>query len=414
MRASVDSGLSRTAKTHPVCKDWTSAATEFLRDFPQGRESAAVQTWLARIAMGWGGGWGFRPYVPVARRRANALRAVQRLAAKGKQVSPVETAGRAIATTFWGKAWCDNLESYSDFENRLPRGRTYVRNGSVVDLQIEPGKITSMVSGSRLYRIVIQIGPLDAVRWKRLKQQCGAGIGSIVELLQGRLSSSVMAVVTSRENGLFPAPTEIEMSCSCPDWAGMCKHLAATLYGVGNRLDHQPDLLFKLRQVDHLELIAEAGRKAPETRARGKKVIAGDQLADVFGIELESDVPAADARQSIPAPRGKSKKIGATKSEESAASKPKKAAASAAAKSSPRQAPAAVAKPAASQRKGLTAAARKRFAEAQRKRRQDAREKMLSMERQKNPSSPKPQKKSAKAKPAPSADGKPARRRRAV
>ncbi len=271
--------------------------------------------------MGWRGGWGYRPYVPVAQRRANAQRAAQRLAAKGKQVSPVEIAGRAIATTFWGKAWCDNLESYSDFENRLPRGRTYVRNGSVVDLQIEPGKITAMVSGSHLYRIVIQIGPLAAARWKQLKQQCGAGIGSIVELLQGRLSSSVMGVVTSRENGLFPAPAEIEMSCSCPDWAGMCKHLAATLYGVGNRLDQQPDILFKLRQVDHLELIAEAGRKAPETQARGKKVIAGDQLADVFGIELENPALAADARQSTPAPasRSKSKKIAAAKREKAAA-----------------------------------------------------------------------------------------------
>lgn len=170
----------------------------------------------------------------LAQRRANAMREVRRMAAKGKQVSPVEIAGRAIASTFWGKAWCDNLESYSDFSNRLPRGRTYLRNGSVVDLQIETGKIMSMVSGASLYRIAIRIRPLAAPRWKKLKQECGTGIGSVVELLQGRLSTSVMSVVTSRENGLFPAPAEIEMSCSCPDWAEMCKHVAATLYSVGN------------------------------------------------------------------------------------------------------------------------------------------------------------------------------------
>jgi uncharacterized Zn finger protein len=239
--------------------------------------------------MSWGGNWDYRDYVPVAERRAHALHEARRLTAKGKQVSPVEIAGRIIASTFWGKAWCENLESYSDFSNRLPRGRAYVRNGSVVDLQIEPGKVTSLVSGSDLYRITIQIRPLAASHWKRLKQQCGAGIGSVVELLQGRLSKSVMAIVTSRDSGLFPAPGEIEMACSCPDWAGMCKHVAATLYGVGNRLDHQPEFLFKLRQVDHLELIAQADRPAPKLKDAGRKTVARDQLADVFGIELEAD-----------------------------------------------------------------------------------------------------------------------------
>ena len=217
----------------------------------------------------------------------------------------------AIASTFWGRAWCDNLESYSDFSNRLPRGRTYVRNGSVVDLQIEPGKITSIVSGSSLYRIAIKIRPLAAPRWKKLKQQCGAGIGSVVELLQGRLSSSVMAVVTSHDSGLFPAPAEIEMSCSCPDWAGMCKHVAATLYGVGNRLDRQPELFFKLRQVDHLELIAEAGREAPKPKGARRKTIAKDQLANVFGIELETEGATADAQQRSPAKLPRSKKTAA-------------------------------------------------------------------------------------------------------
>jgi uncharacterized Zn finger protein len=240
-------------------------------------------------------GWGYYPpYVPVAQRRANAVREVQTMARKGTEVSPVTIDGPTIASTFWGKAWCDNLESYSDFSNRLPRGRTYVRNGSVVDLQVEAGKVTSLVSGSRLYRITIQIQPLAAPRWKKLKAQCGSQIGSLVELLQGKLSKNVMEIVTHHQTGLFPAPREIEMSCSCPDWADMCKHIAATLYAIGNRLDREPELFFKLRRVDHLDLIAQAGVGEARPKSTGKKRIAVSQLANVFGIELESPEPVAE------------------------------------------------------------------------------------------------------------------------
>lgn len=238
--------------------------------------------------MSW---WSFRPYVSVAARRAKAKKEAQRLVSKGHQVQPVEIDGRTIAETFWGKAWCDNLESYSDFANRLPRGRTYVRNGSVVDLQIEPGKVTSLVSGSEVYRITVKIKPLAPAHWKAVQSRCAGQIGSLVELLQGKLSSSVMQVVTARDAGLFPRPAEIEMSCSCPDWAGMCKHVAATLYGVGNRLDHQPDLLFKLRQVDHAELIAQATVPTAKAGSQKTRRIAEDKLGDVFGIELDASMP---------------------------------------------------------------------------------------------------------------------------
>jgi uncharacterized Zn finger protein len=239
--------------------------------------------------MSW---WSYRPYVPVAERRAKAMRKIEKLAKKGQKFSPVKIAGRKIVTTFWGQAWCDNLESYSDFSNRLPRGRTYVRNGSVLDLKIEAGKVTSMVCGSELYRITIKIKPLNGPAWKAIRTKCGQQIGSLVELLQGKLSKDVMAIVTEHSSGLFPAPREIEMSCSCPDWAGMCKHLAATLYGVGNRLDNQPELLFTLRGVDQTELIAQAGRPIITLAPSKRKSIAAADLADVFGIEFdESLVP---------------------------------------------------------------------------------------------------------------------------
>jgi len=232
-------------------------------------------------------GFGFRPYVSVAKRQANARREVEKLKKKGQIITPVKPEGRKIATTFWGKAWCDNLESYSDFSNRLPRGRSYIRNGSVVDLQIEPGKVTALVIGSELYEIAINIKPLENKVWQCIRGQCAGQIGSLVELLQGRLSKGVMEVVTRQDGGLFPRPSEIKLDCSCPDWADMCKHVAAVLYGVGTLLDQQPDLLFTLRNVDHLELIAAAGAPPVNVAATAAPTIASEELADVFGIELD-------------------------------------------------------------------------------------------------------------------------------
>lgn len=236
--------------------------------------------------------YGFRPYVPVAKRRAQALKEVEKRRKHGDKVSPVVIDGRNIANTFWGKAWCENLEGYSDFDNRLPRGRTYVRNGSVVDLQITPGKITALVSGSSLYRVTITITPVAAETWQKIKTRCAGQIGSLVELLQGKLSKEVMDIVTAREDGLFPKPREIKMSCSCPDYAGMCKHIAATMYGVGARLDHAPELLFSLRKVDHLELFESAVPATVKKTGSGKKQLVAGDVADVFGIELAEPVAA--------------------------------------------------------------------------------------------------------------------------
>src|SRR5438552_604721 len=233
-----------------------------------------------------------RPYVSAAEKRRNAEREVAKLRKRGQSVSPVRIEGRTIAKSFWGQAWCANLERYSDYENRLPRGRTYVRNGSVIDLQIAKGEISAMVAGSELYQIKIAIAPVTRARWKSICRDCAGTVDSLVELLQGRLAKGVMDRVCREGDGLFPSPTEIKLSCSCPDWADMCKHVAAALYGVGARLDERPELLFKLREVDHLELVAEAGDaavRAPGSGApSGSKTIATGDLADVFGIELDA------------------------------------------------------------------------------------------------------------------------------
>ena len=245
--------------------------------------------------MAFWGEWG--RYVPVAERRAKARREMDKLRKKGKNIQPVTLDGRTIARSFWGKGWCDHLESFSDYANRLPRGRTYVRNGSVCHLDIRPGRIEAIVSGSELYNIVIRIKELKAATWASIKNTCAGHIGSMLELLQGKLSDQVMAIVTDRHHGLFPQPGEMTLDCSCPDWAGMCKHVAAVLYGVGSRLDSQPDLLFLLRDVDAQELIA-AEMALPDADAGVTgDALADDQLGAIFGIDLETETDAPPVPQ---------------------------------------------------------------------------------------------------------------------
>ncbi len=266
------------------------------------------------------------PYVPVARRRASALREMSALREKGRDIQPIQIEGRTIARSFWGKGWCDHLESFSDYENRLPRGRTYVRNGSVCHLHIQPGRIEAIVSGSELYNISIRIKKLKPVTWKLVKRRCSGRIGSMLELLQGRLSDQVMTVVTERKQGLFPQPREIQLSCDCPDWAVMCKHVAAALYGVASRLDDRPELLFLLRDVNAQELISTE-LAVPAAAGTGDR-LDDDQLGDIFGIDLDVASPKPPAAKTGRKKRRRADKRAAsasTKRESRPAKRPKPA-----------------------------------------------------------------------------------------
>jgi uncharacterized Zn finger protein len=249
------------------------------------------------------GRYGWKPYVPVAVRRRKAEREMDRLAKKGTAIQPVVIAGRTIAKSFWGKAWCANLESYSDFENRLPRGRTYVRNGSVCHLEIGSGRIEAKVSGSSLYDVTIAIKPLSAAEWSDLKNRCIGKIASLLDLLGGRLADGVMKIVTDRKTGLFPKPRQISFDCSCPDWADMCKHVAAVLYGVAARLDEKPELLFLLRGVNHEELVSATVEEAVAAVVKGgsRRRVAEDQISDVFGIDVGADTAPESAPSSATA-----------------------------------------------------------------------------------------------------------------
>jgi uncharacterized Zn finger protein len=240
--------------------------------------------------MNW---WSFERKPSVAEQRQRAMRESRRLVKLGRELSPVAVEGRKIAASFWGRAWCENLESYRDYEYRLPRGRSYVRHGAVIDLNITGGKVAGLVCGSEIYEVEISIKPLAQAHWSRIKTRCAGQVGSLIELLEGRLSEGVMRIVTQPGEGLFPMPAEIRMACSCPDSATMCKHVAAVMYGVGARLDARPELLFVLRRVEHGELVADVADFEAGRGGSRRKTIAEGELSDVFGIEIAEVVPVA-------------------------------------------------------------------------------------------------------------------------
>ena len=252
--------------------------------------------------MAWYGDNGyFPPYISVAQKKALGARELARLMKKARRTpEPVilTSRRRQVATTFWGKAWCENLERYADFANRLPRGRTYVRNGSVLDLAIGQGKVEAYVAGSELYTVRIGIKSLARPRWRRVVRRCTGRIGSLVGLLRGELSPDVLNVLCDAKEGLFPEPREISLECSCPDSAEVCKHVAAVLYGVGSRLDQKPELFFVLRQVDQSELIGSATSGAARSRPGKVKRLATEKLAAVFGIDIVDEPITTRRRKS--------------------------------------------------------------------------------------------------------------------
>ena len=236
--------------------------------------------------------YGWKPYLSVGERQKKVENAAAKAKKAGKVYAPIAAYRGAVAKTVWGKAWCDNLQAYSDYANRLPRGASYVRNGSVIDLQLSAGKVAALVMGSSLYKVNITVEPVEPTRWKSVCKDCSGSVASLVEILQGKLSSAVMQRICEPGKGLMPSPKDIRLDCDCPDWAGVCKHIAAVLYGVGARLDTQPELLFTLRHVDAKDLVQAAGaglastQKAPKTA----RVLDDALLDDVFGLDMAQAV----------------------------------------------------------------------------------------------------------------------------
>ncbi|MDL2315976.1 helix-turn-helix domain-containing protein [Desulfovibrio sp. OttesenSCG-928-A18] len=232
----------------------------------------------------------FGEYVSVEQKRKKAEKLVEKLRTQGQQPKPVAAFKGRMAATFWGKSWCDNLEAYADFENRLGRGRSYARSGCLCHLDIERGTVKALVSGSDLYTLTVRVKPLPEERWREVCARCSGQVGSLLELLQGKISRQVMEIMCDPTTGIFPSPAEITFDCSCPDWASMCKHVAATLYGVGRRLDAEPDLLFVLRGVNAEDLIPAS---LDFTQNAQPDALDDDDLGALFGIDLDVDAQIA-------------------------------------------------------------------------------------------------------------------------
>jgi uncharacterized Zn finger protein len=238
--------------------------------------------------------WRFPKYVTVGERKKKAENKLKKLMKKNPGMKPVRIAGRAIATTWWGKAWNTNLEQYADYANRIGRGRSYVRHSAVLDLQVDPGRVTSQVQGSRSkpYVVTVEIKKISRPNWRHIKNACEGKFDSLKKLLAGKFPRSLGELFTQTGKGLFPTPNEIKFSCSCPDWAGMCKHVAATLYGIGARLDEDPGLFFKLRKARMGDLVSEAVAETSrgilqKAEQKTGRVMETADLSDLFDIDMD-------------------------------------------------------------------------------------------------------------------------------
>lgn len=238
--------------------------------------------------------WGYPEYETVAEKKAKAAKKLAQLRKKMPDIAPVVIEGNTLARTWWGKSWNKNLERYADYSNRIGRGKSYVRHGAVLDLRIEGGRVTALVQGSRAkpYEVVIRIAPVKKTNWDQIRKQCQGQLRSLTDLLAGKFPKELGDIFLAEGKGLFPTPKEISFDCSCPDWASMCKHVAATLYGVGARLDEDPLLFFTLRQADTEELVARAvqektGDLLARAEQKSSKVLDDADLSGLFGIDMD-------------------------------------------------------------------------------------------------------------------------------
>lgn len=242
----------------------------------------------------------FPEYVPVAARRAKAQKKLQQLRKERSDIKPVLITGKNLANTWWGKSWNSNLERYADYSNRIGRGRSYARHGAILDLQLAPGSVNALVQGSQSspYRIAITIDQLGTSHWQGIRKACEGSFDSLGELLAGKFPQALKDLFFARDSGLFPAPREIHFDCSCPDWASMCKHVAAALYGVGARLDEDPLLFFTLRGIRIDDLITQTVADTTQAllnkaQRQSANILEGIDLGEVFGIQLDNlDLPA--------------------------------------------------------------------------------------------------------------------------
>ncbi len=237
--------------------------------------------------MSWGYGYYSTP--SVAQQKKQAEKRLAKIRKSRPDIQPVQIEGQKIAKTWWGVSWCQNLERYADYSNRIGRGRSYVRNGFVLDLRITAGKVSALVSGSSIYDVEIKIDRLPAKKWNAIAALCAKRVDSLAALAQGNFPEEFAEIFMRQGDGLFPSPKEIHMDCNCPDWADMCKHIAAALYAVGAKLDTDPLLFFTLRGIDPVELIKKSVDEKMKSllenaKKKSNRTIDESDVARIFGV----------------------------------------------------------------------------------------------------------------------------------
>ena len=229
--------------------------------------------------------WDYYSYKP--RKPKDPAAQIAKLRKKNPDIKPVVIDGK-LARTWWAQAWNRNLESYADYSNRIGRGRSYVKSGAVLDLTIAPGEVRALVQGSRAkpYDVAVIIDPLEKQRWETITQRCSRKITNLEDLASGKFPTELVELFTDKGDGLFPSPKEIKFSCSCPDWATMCKHVAAVLYGIGARFDEDPTLFFLLRDIEFTELLRKSVEEKMNRMLKNAGTVTTRTLTDANILEL--------------------------------------------------------------------------------------------------------------------------------
>ena len=234
--------------------------------------------------------YGGYTYTSVSELKAKAASYVQKEAKAGNILHPIVLEGRTIAKNWWGKTWIDNLERYADYASRLERGRKYVRANCVVDLQIEGGLVNALVmgSGKKPYEIRVNIDQIDEEKYAEVTKKCANKIENLDSLVNGKFPEELKELF-SRKGGIFPTMSEIHFGCSCPDWADMCKHVAAVLYAIGAKFDSDPMFFFTLRGIDTEKLVGGAIENKIELMLKNagnqsERILDDGDMAALFGV----------------------------------------------------------------------------------------------------------------------------------
>lgn len=238
----------------------------------------------------------YQNYISISDQKAMALKSKKRLEKNlNRSLEPIILASTKLATSWWGKMWNTNLERYAEYSNRIGRGKTYVKNELVIDLQIEESKVFAYVQGKRRdpYQIAIYIDPTKPGLIEQIKEKCQGKLDTVEELLEGKFSKEISSIFMIQGAGLFPEPKEIKFRCSCPDYTSCCKHVSAVLYGIGSKLDVNPLLFFTLRGINLDDFLKDVIISKTENildkgiKCKSKRIIDNANIEDLFDIDLD-------------------------------------------------------------------------------------------------------------------------------